>query len=90
MSVTLHLHPYMYDRVDGRESVEARGNTVGECVGQLLDQYPGLHDLIFYKDGSLQSFLEIYVNRRAAGPDELSKPVRDGDDIHLIITVAGG
>ena len=90
MSVTIYLHPYMYERADGNESVEARGDTIGACVSHLLEQYPGLHDLIFYKDGSLQSFLEVYINRRAAGPDELSRPVRDGDDIHLIITVAGG
>jgi hypothetical protein len=46
--------------------------------------------LIFYKDGQLQTFIEIYVNRKAACPDELSRKVDDGDEIHLTITIAGG
>ena len=90
MSVTIHLHPDMIYRADDKESVETRGSTVGECIDHLLAQYPGLYDLIFYKDGGLQSFLEVYVNRRAATPNELSWPVQDGDEIHLVFTIAGG
>ena len=90
MSVTIHLHPDMTCRADDNESVETQGGTVGECIDHLLSQYPGLYNLIFYKDGSLQSFLEVYVNREAATPNELSWPVRDGDEIHLVFTIAGG
>ena len=80
----------MYYLTDNSEVFEATGKTVGECIDQLIAMYPGLHDLIFYKDGSLQTFTEIYINRRTAVPDELAREVRDGDDIHLMMTIAGG
>ena len=70
--------------------VETSGSTVGECIGQLIARFPPLRELIFYKDGQLQTFIEIYVNRKAAYPYELRRKVQDGDDIHLAITIAGG
>lgn len=72
------------------EAVETVGSTVGECVEQLLAQYPALRELVFYKDGQLQTFIEIYVNRKSAYPGELSCKVEDGDEIHLTLTIAGG
>jgi molybdopterin converting factor small subunit len=70
--------------------LEASGSTVGECIEQLIAQHPALGELIFYRDGQLQTFIEIYVNRKAAYPGELSRKVEDGDDIHLTMTIAGG
>ena len=70
--------------------VETTGSTVGECIERLMARYPALKDLIFHREGSLQTFVEIYVNRKAACPDELSHKVADGDEIHLTLTIAGG
>ena len=80
----------MYYLTENNESVETSGSTVGECLEQLIAKYPGLRELIFYKDGRLQTFIEIYVNRRAAYPNELQRIVDDGDEIHLMMTIAGG
>lgn len=90
MSIKIHLHPDMYYLADNNEFFETSGNTVGDCIDRLIQSYPGLHDLVFYKDGQLQTFIEIYVNRKAACPNELTWEVRDGDEIHLIMTIAGG
>jgi molybdopterin converting factor small subunit len=90
VGVTIHLHPDMWYLVDEKEVVETFGNTVGECLDQLIAGYPGLRELVFYKDGRLQTFIEIYVNRKAAYPNELERTVNDGDEIHLMMTVAGG
>jgi molybdopterin converting factor small subunit len=90
MSVTIHLHPMLYALADHHETVETSGSTVGECLRQAIDRYPRLGEMVFYKDGTLQTFIEIYVNRKVACPDELSWPVQDGDRIHLIVTIAGG
>jgi molybdopterin converting factor small subunit len=73
-----------------KETTETVGSTVGECIEQLISQYPALRKLVFYKDGQLQTFIEIYVNRKSAYPGELSRKVEDGDEIHLTLTIAGG
>ena len=70
--------------------VETSGHTVGECLLQLTNRYPGLEEMVFDKDGLLKNFIEIWVNRVAALPDELERNVKDGDEIHLLITIAGG
>ena len=90
MSIEIRLHPEMSYLAGNKDAVETTGSTVGECIGQLVAQYPKLKDLIFYKDGGLQTFLEIYVNQHAAYPDELNCKVMDGDIIHLTIMIAGG
>jgi molybdopterin converting factor small subunit len=90
VSVKLHLHPDMWYLADDNETVETTGKTVGECLEQVVSRYPGLRELVFYKDGGLQTFVEIYVNRRAAYPNELEWTVKDDDEIHLTMTISGG
>jgi molybdopterin converting factor small subunit len=90
VSVTIHLHPDLWYLADNNETAETTGETVGECIERLIGRYPGLQDLIFYNNGMLQTFIEIYVNRKAAYPNELEWPVKDGDEIHVMMTIAGG
>jgi molybdopterin converting factor small subunit len=90
VTIGILLHPDMCYLIGNNEVVETAGSTVGECIGQLIARYPALSELVFYKDGQLQTFIEIYVNRKAAYPDELNHKVEDGDEIHLTITIAGG
>ena len=90
VTIRIHLHPEMSYLAGNNDVVVTAGGTVGECIEQLLARHPALRELVFYKDGQLQTFIEIYVNRKAAYPDELNRKVADGDAIHLTITIAGG
>jgi molybdopterin converting factor small subunit len=90
VTIRIHLHPDMAYLAGNKDVVETTGSTVGECIEQLIDQHPALRDLIFHRDGLLQTFCEIYLNRKAASPGELTRKVEDGDEIHLTITIAGG
>jgi molybdopterin converting factor small subunit len=45
---------------------------------------------LFTKKDKLLNTIEIYVNHASAYPNELLKPVKDGDEIHLITMLAGG
>ncbi len=90
MTVRIHLHPDMRYLAENSETVETAGATVGECIDQLVARYPALRELIFAPDGELRTYIEIYVNRRTAFPDELQQPVEDGSHIHLMLTIAGG
>lgn len=70
--------------------MDVSGNTVGECLRDLVSQYPEIEKEIFDKKGNLLSVLEIYLNGVSAYPDELKKAVKDGDGIHLLTMLAGG
>ncbi|MBW1912190.1 MAG: MoaD/ThiS family protein [Deltaproteobacteria bacterium] len=38
----------------------------------------------------MKNVIEVYVNGETAYPDELARQVRDGDEIHLLVMLAGG
>ena len=90
MSVRVHIHKTHRQFTNGLDVVEVEGNTVGNCLNQLVGQFPGIEKEIFDKKGDLRNIIEIYLNLESAYPDELAKPVKDGDDIHITLILAGG
>lgn len=90
MGVKVHIHQTYRHYTNGLEVVEVEGNTVRECLNQLVKQFPGIEKRLFDKEKKLLNAVEIYVNRESAYPDELAKPVNDGDEIHITLILAGG
>ncbi len=90
MSVKVHLHATHRQFTNGQEVVGAEGNTVGECLNHLVKQFPGMEKALFAKKDKLLNMVEVYLNHASAYPNELLKPVKDGDEIHLVIMLAGG
>ena len=91
MSVKINLHWHeLRELANGRAVIEVSGNTTGQCLNNLVERFPALRDEIFNKDGELLGYLTVFVNRRPAFPQELTRPIKDGDEIHLVPMVAGG
>jgi sulfur-carrier protein len=90
MPVKVHVHATHRQYTNGLEVVEVTGGTVGECLNHLIKQYPGMEKALFAKKDKLLNVVEVYVNHTSAHPNELVKPIKDGDEIHLIIMLAGG
>src|SRR6202522_136415 len=74
-----------------QDSVTVAGDTVGSALTNLTAQFPELRKQIFNDEGKVRSFVNVYLN------DEdiryLSKtdtPVKDGDAISLVPSIAGG
>jgi molybdopterin converting factor small subunit len=70
--------------------VPVEGNTVGECLNHLTKQFPGMEKALFAKKDKLLNVVEVFLNHTTAYPNELIKPVKDGDEIHLLVMLAGG
>jgi molybdopterin converting factor small subunit len=90
MSVKVHIHTTHRQFTNGLEVVAVEGKTVGECLNQLVKQFPEMEKALFAKKDKLLNNVEVYVNHSSAYPNELLKPIKDGDEIHLIIMLAGG
>jgi molybdopterin converting factor small subunit len=90
MAVKVHIHTTHRQYTNGLEVVEVKGNTVGDCLNQLVQQFPGMEKALYAKKDKLHNIVEIYVNHATAYPNELVKPVKDGDEIHLVVMLAGG
>ena len=91
MSVKINLHPNLsLFFTDGQEVVEVNGSTVGQCLDDLVKQFPRIKQGLFSKDGRLLNYVDIYVNGESSYPEELAKPVKDGDELYIMLIIAGG
>ena len=90
MSIKVHIHKTHRQFTNGLDIIEVEGNTVGDCLGNLVKRFPYIEREVFDKKGKLLNVVEIYINQESAYPDELAKPVSDGDEIYLTLALAGG
>jgi molybdopterin converting factor small subunit len=90
MPVNIHIHLTHRQFTNGQDVVAVEGTTVGECLNHLVRQYPGIEKALFAKKDKLRTVVEVFVNHAAAYPNELTKPVKDGDEINLLVMLAGG
>ena len=90
MGVKVNIHKTHRTYTDGLEVVEVVGRTVGDCLKDLVKQYPGMKEGLFDKKGKLLNVVEVYVNNESAYPEELAKSVKNGDEIQIILMLAGG
>jgi len=90
MAVKVNIHTIHRQLTGGLKVVAVEGNTVGECLNQLIKQFPGMKEALFAKKDKLLSTVEVYLNQASAYPNELLKSVKDGDEIHLLVMLAGG
>jgi molybdopterin converting factor small subunit len=63
---------------------------VHECIDDLVKQFPALKEIIFDKKGNMYRYFDIYINGESSYPDELSKPVKDEDVLHIVMLLHGG
>ncbi len=71
--------------------MEADGETVAEVFQNLVDQHPGLRDLLLTPDGELHRHLNVFLNDddiRYLG--RLEAKVGPSDTLTLMPAVAGG
>ena len=90
MSVEIYIPQFLQHLANGVEVVDVNGSTVGECLNDLVKQFPQLEASLFDKKGQLHTLLNVYINRESAYPEELTKPVNDGDKLQIMYTLVGG
>ena len=90
MSIKLNIHKTHRQFTNGLDIVEVEGNTVGHCLDNLIRKFPGMKKALFDKKGKLLRVIEIYINSKSAYPGELAKQVKDGDNVHITLLLAGG
>ena len=90
MSIKINIPSYLQSFTGGMEVVEVSGSTVGGCLKHLVEQFPGMEEMLFGKNGKLHGYVGIYINEEDAYPEELAKPVKDGDELHILYLIGGG
>ena len=89
MSVTVNIPQFLQPDTDEMRAAKVEGGTVGECLNDLVQQFPQLKPQLFEK-GKLHGYLDIFVNKKSAHPQGLKKQVANGDELHIINIIVGG
>jgi len=90
MSVKINIPSYLQPSTGGHDMVEVTGKNTGECFLNLSKQFPDIENKIFNERGTLIDYVNIYVNGEFVNTDELTKPVKDGDELHVFYILGGG
>ncbi|HEY31838.1 MAG TPA: MoaD/ThiS family protein [Dehalococcoidia bacterium] len=90
MGISINIHPSLRHLTNEQEVVQTSGSTVGQCLEQLVAQFPDIKEGLFAKDGKLLDYVTVYVNGESAYPEELAKSVHDGDELYIVMMIAGG
>jgi molybdopterin converting factor small subunit len=91
MPVSIRLPTVLRPHVAGLAAVAVEGATIGEVLSTLVEQNPGLSGQVIAEDGTLNKFVNIYVNDDDVRYlQQLDTPVADGDEVSILPAVAGG
>ncbi len=90
MSTKVHLYSNLQSYTDNKSILEIEGSTVGQCLDNLVDRYPALKSRILDKSGHLLSTVFVSLNLNSPNTEPASRPIAAGDEIYLILIVAGG
>ena len=92
MSVKVTIPFYLGHYTDGILKVDLQGSTVGEILHNIGNRFPRLGDILFPHDGRLDEFIYIALNECVLIPADnpLINQVCDGDEISIIVPLAGG
>ncbi len=90
MSIRVTVSQALTEYSTGSQLGEVKGNTVGECLEQLTRKVPSLKQWLFDENGALHEYVDIFINKENAFPEPLAKPIKDGDELHIICLIGGG
>jgi sulfur-carrier protein len=88
---TVFIPTVLRPSVGGNKQVELGGESVGDLVAALVEQYPSLRPQLLTDDGDLNRFVNVYVNGQDVRYlDGLKTPVGERDEVRLLPAMAGG
>jgi molybdopterin synthase sulfur carrier subunit len=91
MSIVVRIPTPLRRLTDGQDKVDVDGDSLGDVIDAMNDQYPGIRERICDDQGQLRNFVNVYVN----GEDVrflqgLETPTTSGDEVSVVPAVAGG
>jgi molybdopterin synthase sulfur carrier subunit len=88
---TIKIPPVLRPSVGGEKEVQASGSDVGALLNQLAEQHPATQSQLFGPDGSLNRYVNVYLNDEDVRVlDGLGTSVKDGDTLVILPAMAGG
>ena len=89
--VTVSIPTALRPQVDGQETIDVSGQTVGQLLSSISNDYPDFAKRLYKSDNELNRFINIYVNDEDIRfLENLDTPVKAGDEVAIVPAIAGG
>lgn len=89
--VSVRIPTVLRPHVDGQAKIDMTGGTVGEVLTALLDAHSSLKGRLLDEQGEVNRFINIYLNDEDIRfLENLETPVKDGDAVMIVPSIAGG
>ena len=89
--ITIRIPTPLRSFAEGRAQVTVDAETAGGALRRLTDEHPGLRRHLLTADGTLRSFVTVYLNDRdlrSLARD--ATPLKEGDVVSIVPAIAGG
>lgn len=90
MTVEIVIPAFLQPFTGGVNMAHAGGRTLGECLADLVGQFPVLREKLYTGSNKLHNGINVFINGQQADPKELARPLHNGDKIHLAYVTVGG
>lgn len=91
MPITVRIPTVLQKLTEGRDEIQAAGETVAELISTLRGTHVDLVNRITTDDGAFKPFLNVFVNGEDIRfTNELQTRIRDGDEVSIVPSIAGG
>ena len=88
---TIKIPPVLRPSVGGEKEVQAGGVDVGAVLRSLAEQHPATEQQLFGADGSLNRYVNVYLNDEDVRVLEgLETSVSESDTLVILPAMAGG
>ena len=90
-AVRVHLPLALRPEAGGAACIDVRADDAGQALTQLFSRHRALRRHLLDDTGALRPHVNVFVNQADVRSREgLATRVREGDDIHVVPSIAGG
>jgi len=80
-----------FSQITGEPEVfEVTASNAMECLRKLVDRFPSMRQWVYDKEGKVLGLMQFFVNGEKLPADELTTPLRDGDELFILFGIGGG
>ncbi len=91
MSIKIKIGPLLQESTSLPETIEVIGKTVGECLDDLMKNYPESKQWLYDEDSLIKVLVTINnVETVTFNEEGLNKVLKPGDELQIFAIVSGG
>jgi len=91
MAITVLIPSALQSYTGNQSEVIVQASTVGEALQAVVETYPDLRKHLYNEQGKLRSFVNVYLGEEDTRYLQgLDTPVKDGDTLMIVPSIAGG